>query len=230
MSITVDNSLPRRSSDGGASITSDTFNAVTNDLILACGNLDQNGLAFVVPTISNNGAALTWTNIANIGASNSGTVCAWFTILASDRSGLTVTLTRGNTNADSPSIKIYLLQGHDSADVLGAITNNTSNTNNLTTASITPETSGVGFGIGTDWDQLGLPTSSDLTESGFDTPGDISGLAGFKDLTAGVAATANMDAAGGLSAAWRYVWFEIRAAVVAVTGIPGVTIAPYRAA
>ena len=213
MAITVDNSIARVSSDGGASAAVGPFNAVSGQLILATGQLDQNSQPYVAATISNDGAALTWTNIVNNGAADSATVACWYTHLTGDRSNLTVTLTRGNTDSDSPSLKIYLLSGHDSSTILGASTASTSTTNNLTTASITPQTSGTGFGVGADYNELGLPSSSDLTNtSTFDTSGDIAGISGYKALTSGVGATCNLDAFGGSAAAWRYAWFEIRVA------------------
>ena len=217
MAITVTNSIGRASSDGGASIPVGPFNATSGQLILATSQLDQNSQPYVAATISNDGAALTWTNIVNAGGADTGSVACWYTHLAADRTNLTVTVTRGSADGDSPSLKIYLLDGHDTADILGASTTAASTTENLTSASITPETSGMGFGVGTDWTQSGLPTSSDLTNiSTFDTAGDISGISGYKSLTAGVGATANFNAAGTPSPGnWRYAWFEIRAAATA---------------
>lgn len=221
MAITVDNTIARVSSDGGASAAVGPFNATSGQLILATGQLDQNSQPYVAATISNDGAALTWTNIVNAGAADSASIACWYTHLSADRTNLTVTLTRGDVNGDSPSLKIYLLSGHDSTDILGASTTNTSTTNNLTTASITPETSGVGFGVGADYQELGLPSSSDLTNtSAFDTSGDIAGISGYKNVTAAVGATCNLDAFGGAAAGWRYAWFEIRVASGAATTAP----------
>lgn len=212
MAITVDNSIARVSSDAGASAAVGPFSAVTGQLILATSQLDQNSQPYVAATIANDGTALTWTNIVNAGAADTGSVACWYTHLAADRTDLTVTVTRGDANGDSPSLKIYLLTDHDSADILGAITSATSTTNNLTTGSITPETSGMGFGVGNDYTEAGTPTSSDLTNvSAFDTTGDIAGLSGYKALTAAVGATCNLDAAGTAGGNWRYTWFEIRA-------------------
>ena len=227
MAITVDNSLGRTSSDGGAATSVGPFNAVSGQLILATGQLDQNSQPYVAATISNDGAALTWTNIVNAGAADSASVACWYTHLSADRTNLTVTLTRGNADGDSPSLKIYLLSGHDTSTILGASTTNTSTTNNLTTASITPQTSGTGFGVGADYNELGLPSSSDLTNtSTFDTSGDISGISGYKVLTVSVGATCNLDAFGSSAAAWRYAWFEIRVAASTSTDPPFVTRAP----
>lgn len=213
MPVTVDNSIARVSNDGGASAAVGPFNAVNGQLILATAQQDQNSQPFVAMTISNDGAALTWTNIVNAGGADTGSVACWYTHLTADRTDLTVTVTRGDANGDSPSLKIYLCDGHDTADILGASTTAASTTENLTSASITPETSGMGFGVGTDWTQSGLPTSSDLTNvSTFDTAGDISGISGYKALTAAVGATANFDAVGTPAGNWRYAWFEIRTA------------------
>lgn len=218
MAITVDNSIARVSSDGGASAAVGPFNATSGQLILAVACLDHNSQPYVAATIANDGTALTWTNIVNAGAADTGAVACWYTHLTADRTNLTVTVTRGNGDSDSPSLKIYLLSSHDSADILGASTTNTSTTNNLTTASITPETAGTGFGVGTDYTQAGNPTSSDLTNTSvFNTAGDISGISGYKSLSAGVGATCNLDAAGTAAGNWRYAWFEIRAAAGGAT-------------
>lgn len=215
MAITVDNSVARVDNLGAAAVTSGTFNATNGQCVLVTTQLDQNSQPYAAATISNNGVALTWTNIQNLGAANTGTVAAWYTVLSADRTGLTVTITRGDVNADSPTIKVYVLTNQN-ATVLGAQTNNTSTTNNLTTTGITPITDGVGFGIGNDYTQAGAPTSTDLTNfSTYDMAGNISGGTGYKSLTTGVSATANFDAAGTAAGNWRYLWVEIRAAAAA---------------
>lgn len=212
MAITVDASIAAASSDGGSAATVGPFSAVTGQLILITASLDQNSQPYVACTISNDGTALSWTTVVNAGAADTGTVAAFYTHLAADRTDLSVTITRGDINSDSPCVKAWLLTDHDAADILGAATNTTSTTENLTSASITPETSGVGFGVGTDYTQSGTPTSSDLTNvTTFDISGDISAIHGYKALSAGVGATANFNANGTPTGAWRYAWFEIRA-------------------
>lgn len=219
MAITVDNSIARVSNDGGTAVTSGSFNVAAGDLIVVCANTDEagNGGTVTITISDNQGPDLAWVQEgirSDTDGAQVGVVVAWYFHSASAISGLTVTITctGGTAVPDSPSIKVYLVQGHDSADILGALTENGSTTNNLTTASITPETSGVGFAVGTDWTEAGNPTSTDLTISSFTTSGDISGCSGFKTLSAGVGATANLDAGGTAAANWNYLWFEIRAA------------------
>ena len=217
MAITVDNTVAVVKSDGGSSVPTASFSATSGQLLLAMGMLDHNSQPYVAATISNSGTALTWTQIVNAGAADTGAICAWYTHLAADFTTRTVTLTRGSADSDTPALKVYILTDHDSADILGASTSTTSTTENLTSASITPETSGVGFGHGVDWTQSGNPTSSDLTNTSvINSAGNISGIWGYKNLTAAVGATANFNAAGTPSPGnWRYAWFEIRAAATA---------------
>jgi hypothetical protein len=68
--------------------------------------------------------------------------------------------------------------------------------------------------VWTDWNQTGTPTSSDLTVSGFDTSGDISGASGYKAIaSAGASVTGNMNSGG--TPAGNWICFEIRAAAAA---------------
>lgn len=211
--------------DGGSSVTSGTFNVAAGDLICLLAHSDEASDTNVTTwTISDNQTPdLTYTNIAERGGADAGAgaVLARYHIATDAITGYNVSVAvSGSVGSDSPAVKILLFASSefDAADPIG----NTPAEGNLTTdpqttASITPETSGTGIAAWTDWNQTGVPTSSDLTATGFDTAGDISGGSGYKTLSAGVGATANMDS--GATPAGNYLWFEIRAGSGAASSI-----------
>ena len=229
MPVSVDNTIERASNDGGTSVTSGTFDVVTDDLIVVTANCDENAdVTLITFAISDNQTPdLSYTQIAQrarFDGTFEGGVSAWYHRVVSNITGLTITIAVSKAApgiTDSPSIKVYKATGYDTSTIVGAQTENGSTTNNLTTASITPQTSGAGFAVGTEWQELGVPTSSDLTFSGFDTAGDISGGSGYKTLSEGVGATANLDAFGDAAAQWNYLWFEIRTAAAGGATHPG---------
>ena len=201
--------------NGGTSVTSGAFDVTTGDLIVVAGNSDE-GFNAPTFTISDNQTPdLVYTEIARRSDTDGldGAVIAYYHVVAAPLTGLTITLAVSGTDCDSPAIKVYKAAAadFDSADVIGALAEGDWTTSGQQTASITPETSGVGVMVATDWNQNGVPTSADTTETGFDTDGDISGMSGFVALSAGVGATADMTPATGTPSG-NYIWFEIRAA------------------
>lgn len=212
MAVTVDNSITRVNNDGGTSVTSGSFNVAAGDLLVVCGHCDQaNDSTVDSLAISDNQTPdLAWVAGPTRGASESGAglVSSWYFHSTGSITGLTVTLSCGTDN-DSPSIKVYKCTGHDSADILGAVGEGNLTTDPQTTTAITAETAGAFFAAWTDWNQTGTPTSSDLTVSGFDTSGDISGASGYKATSAG-SVTGNMNSGG--TPVGNYITFEIRTA------------------
>jgi hypothetical protein len=121
----------------------------------------------------------------------------------------------GGVDGDGPandgvSIKVYPVTNPGGTQP-GAQTEDDSTTNNLTTAALVPQTSGLGFAVGTDWTVPGVAVSSDLTVDAVNNTNTIASVSGYKNLTAGLAATANLDAAGTAASEWQYLWFEVRA-------------------
>lgn len=132
--------------------------------------------------------------------------------------------------------KVYVVTGYDSAgtpvDATGVANRGASTTNNLSTDSVTPGAAGHLIACGTDWNQLGAPTSSDLqgedanpTLDTGDFAGAISCAHGFKTVSSGVATTANLNAGGTAAAAWQ--WTQI---VVREAPATGTTVTPTTAA
>lgn len=201
---------------GGSAVTSTNFDVTTSDLIVVVAACDTNGTAAVVWTLSDNQAPdLTYTQIGQRDDNDGlpGGVSAWFHKVVSPITGLNITATvSGSATPDSPAIKVFkLVSGdYDSADPLGVQTEGDLTADPQNTGSITPETSGTGIAVWEDFNETGVPTSSDLTMTGFDTAAQIAGGAGYKTLSAGVGATANINS-GGVPQG-NYLWFEIRAA------------------
>jgi hypothetical protein len=197
-------------------IDTGTFNVAAGDLIVVIAHGDESGTPVGVVTVSDNQTPdLTWNLIAqrtfgDAGA-NSGYVGAWWAYSANAITGLVVTLTNVATGTDDCAIKVILISGNvSSTDPIGAVTEGNWGGDPLTTASITPETSGIGICAATDWNASAhSTTSSDLTITSFAvSSGNLDGCSGYKTLSAGVAATANLNAAGVPSG--NYIWFEIR--------------------
>jgi hypothetical protein len=203
--------------DGGTSVTSGNVDVGAGDLLVPLAHCDTStdSTAAVFTFSDNQTPDLTFTNISQRDGSDGdgGGVVARYHIATGAISGYNMTCAVNGVGAanDSPAIKIVKFQAadFDAADVVGALTENNLTTDPQNTASITAETSGTGICAWTDWNQTGTPTSSDLTMSGFNTTGDISGGSGYKALTAAAGATANINS--GAAPSGNYLWFEIRA-------------------
>lgn len=200
-------------------ITTGTFNVAAGDVIVVIGHFDEqadtDGITSVTVT-DNNTPDLTWTLIAQRGAdlvgTNAGYVGAWWAYSSGAITGLTVTLdAAGATGTGDCAVKVMLISGNvSSTDPIGASTTGLWNADPLTTGSITPETSGVGICAASDWNAAShTTTSSDLTLTSFAlSSGNMDMCSGYKTLSAGVGATANLNAAAAVDG--NYIWFEIR--------------------
>ena len=185
-----------------------SFDIADGDLIIAVYHADQTSdLTIDSVTLTDNDGDLAFTGINLRGSTDSGAGFVGASSYNATRAdtGVVVTITAGLAN-DTPYLKIYRITGHDTADPIGAL-----NEGDLTTdpqsASLTMETAGGFFAAWTDWNQTGTPTSSDLTETGFDDAGDISGGSGYK-VTAVGAQTGDMNSGGTPTGNW--IAFEIR--------------------
>jgi hypothetical protein len=224
MATAVDSSSPVRVSGNpasGASITSASFTAPDNSLLVACvqGNPDATGTETLTVTDS---GSLTWTqqvqrtNLETT-AGGSSTI---FTAPQVTSASRTVTLTRTMTvtGARRIDMKIYVVTGADLSgtpvDTVSASNEGGSTTNNLTTTSLTPGADGHLFASDGDWGEGGtFDASSDLTQDSTTYAGEYSVCSGYKTCTSGV--TANLNAGG--SGAVQHKWTQIivRAAAAA---------------
>lgn len=185
---------------------------------------DGGGLTGVTIT-DNQTPDLTYNLIAQRGAdinnSEAGYVGAWW-FNPGDITGLTVTLDAvGAVGSGDVGVRVIEISGNVSTtDPVGASTGNTWTTDPQTTASITPETSGIGICAASDWNAAShSTTSSDLTIASFAfSSGNLDMCSGYKTLSAGVGATANLNAAATPNG--NYIWFEIRDEGGAATKAP----------
>jgi hypothetical protein len=220
MAVAIDDTIARVSVSGGSAATTDVFDTTASDLLIVSGSFDHSGgSASADPTISDNsGGAITWTSIAirdiRDASSQDGQVALWYAVPGA-RTGLTVTITRGNGFYDSPSIKVLKATGFDPADPIGAQTEGSSTSANFDTTAITPETTGAVVVAGTDWGANGSPSSGNLrfgADGDFLIVSNIAGLTGYLlgsvgEVQAGVALQANI---ANTSPQWNYIVAEIR--------------------
>lgn len=224
MSIAVDPSTPARANGGviSSSVATAVFNPPASVLIATIasnGNADGGGPTF---GITNNGVGLAWNLIAlrNDTDGINGGAAAYYAILPAARTGMTVT---GSTTYVEPSLKVYVLTGVDTADVLGGFTEGSSTaTSSFTTGAFTIARAGsLGFVACSQWEQAApAPTSSDTTydnRDGF----SMGALAGYKALGA-AAGSASFNLNGNASPSTiNWVSFEIQAAPAVAPPPPG---------
>jgi hypothetical protein len=205
----------------GAALNSATFTPPGNSELVVCMSGDTSGGTSDV-TWSISGGGLTWTLQAErskksdgLAAARDGAAVVW-TAPVTSGSSMSISVSRGSQShggTNRISCKCYIVTNHDTTTPVGSVGENTSTTNNLTASLFTAQTLGVAFVAATEWQELGLPTSSDLTKDAADYPGQISVLSGYKAIAStGAATTANLDAAGTAAADWNWVAVEIRAA------------------
>lgn len=222
MAIAIDGSSPIRFTGTPANnvdITSASFTPPAGSVLVVCVSADTNGNTDNI-TISVSGSSLTWVNRvehdpgdagANGGHASIWTPADGSTVPASSQT-VSVRRTAGNGSTGRISGKVYVVTGADTADPTGATGENHSTTNNITPNAYTSTVNNSrGFGCGTDWNQLGTPTSTD-TEDGGDYSGAISVVSLFKaadTATSGSTVTMNFDAGGTGNAEWNWVALEI---------------------
>lgn len=226
MACAVDASSPIRVTNltgiSNTNMDSASFTAPANSLLVVCiehdGSTTVNGGVLTLTLSLTTGAALTWTQqVARLwGDTTIGGASYIYTAPAVTSEARVVRVnsawTIGTGNGMDRSSKIYVVTGADLAgtpvDTTGAGNNGGSTTNNLTTTSITPGASGLLFAADCDWTAAGVfEASSDLTQSSATSAGNSSWCDGYKAVTSGVGATANLNAFG--SGAVQHKWCQI---------------------
>lgn len=210
---------------GTSNTQSGTFSPIANSLIVAVACADS-GTSSITCTFTNS-AGLTVNPIGTIQIGASGGAChaAWM-FTSGAQTNMTVTATWSGTGTTSgKGVKPTTFTGTlDTAAVTSQVAANSA-TNNLTASYTNGSDGSLGMGVGCDWNQRGLPTSTD-TEVGFDLSGAISGISVYKAATTsgtGQTVNLNLDAGGSSAAAWSYKLFEILpAAGAAATSVPPV--------
>jgi len=229
MAIAVDASSPVRwtgtPSSPVGTIVSASFTAPTDALLVACVSGDGIGTDAAVITMSDSGG-LAWTlRVARTWSETTdGGYSGIYTARTTSSTSRTVTMTASaGISAKRYSIKLYVLTGVDvggtPVDTVGANNEGGSTTNNLTTTSITPGANGLLICCDTDWNQLGVYTSSDLTIDTADYAGAISVCSGYKTCTSGAGVTGNLNAGGTGAAQHKWCQVTVRESASAATSV-----------
>lgn len=221
MAIAIDASSPARfdlvhgTPSDDPTGTSASFTPPTGSLLVVSVSSDT--AAGNSPTISYSGGGWAYTERVYRGdAEGTAGVVSLATAPVTTGASMTVTVTVNNmgvsrNTAISGSVKVWVVTGQD-ASPIGATAENSATTNNWTPAGpTTTAANSIVFGSGGDWNALGSPTSSDLTEDAF-TNAYYSGLHGYKSVASAGATTINYDAAGASVADWNMVALEIKEA------------------
>lgn len=215
----------------GTALVTSSFTAAANALLVVVVHLDGTvtNLGTVTRTVTDTGG-LTWTEriVRLHSETTDGGLAAIFT--ARTTSATSRTVSWNPTWTDNPaisrrkSVKVYSTDGADvdgtPVDTVGAGNEGGSGTNNLTTTSITPGATGLLFCGDTDFNQLGVFTSSDLTIDTADYSGEISVVSGYKACTSGVGVTGNLNAGGTSTAQHKWCQIVVREAAGAATVRP----------
>jgi hypothetical protein len=199
----------------GAALTSASFTPANNSLLVVSINADTSGTGAQAYSVS--GGGLTWTNQRQHDSSEGGAVgglAAIFTapVVTGASMAVSVTRTAGSGGSNRVSVKVYVVSGADIAGTpVGATAEGDSGTNAINVGYTSTANNSRGIGCGTEWNELGLPTSTDTGDAA-DYGGELAVISAFKAAdtpTAGTGVTINFDAAGAGGAAWNWVVIEL---------------------
>lgn len=221
MAIAIDGSSPIRftgTPNNGVNITSASFTAPANSLLVCNVSADTNGSAADITIAVSDSGGLTWTNRVERDPGDAGAEAGHSSIWTAEQpssASRTVSVQRsaGNGSTNRISVKVDVWTGTDiGGDPIGNVAEGSSTTNNITPNTYTSSVNNSrGVGCGTCWNQLGVPTSTD-TEDGADYSGAISVISLYKaadTATSGTVVTMNFDAGGTGAAAWNWVALEL---------------------
>lgn len=221
MAIAIDGASPARftgTPNNGVNITSASFTAPANSLLVCNVSADTNGSAADITIAVSDSGGLTWTNQVERDPGDAGAEAGHasiWTAIQTTSASRTVSVQRsaGNGSTNRISVKVDVWTGADvGGDPIGATGEGSSTTNNNTPNAYTSTVNNSrGVGCGTCWNQLGVPTSTD-TEDGADYSGAISVISLYKaadTASSGSTVTMNFDAGGSGTAAWNWVAMEI---------------------
>jgi hypothetical protein len=208
--------------NAGVTVSSTSATVSTNDLLVLCSNCDTlnntDSDATLTQTITNSAGTATvssWTQrIKQDGHAATPGHAGIYTATVTTGGTLTISVSRVSTLGDSSglrvSYKVYRVTGYN-ASPIGVTGSGTSATNNMTPTAYTGGTASGSyvFACATDWNQLGSPTSSDLTVDAADYATQVSVVSGYK-ASGGTAPTVNIDAGGTATAAWNWAALEIK--------------------
>lgn len=228
MAIAVDASTPNRASATAAlTIATSSFTAPSGAVLVACVSSNSTPAGNPTLTVSDSGV-LAWTaritRLQSQGGGSTGGTCAIWTAVTSSAVARTVTATASGTGtANGISVKCYVVTGADTTTPTGTTASGASQVNSTTTtAYVSTVNNSRGFVAATEWNELGVPTSTD-TGDGADVTGQIAVLSAFKaadTATSGTSVSFNLDAAGAGTPDWTYAALEILPGAGAPAAVP----------
>jgi hypothetical protein len=184
---------------GGAAATSASFSANSGEILVIGVGRDGGG-APVSPTTS---PSLTVTSRAQDTA-HAGTQI--YTAPVTSTTSYTITLP---ASAEKHAGFVWVVAGQH-ASPIGVASNGNSTTNNINPAYTASAAGSVIFVASSEWQELGTPTSSNLTNTVHGNhAGWTENFVGRKLNVSAGATTFNLDAAGSGTANWSYVYLEI---------------------
>jgi hypothetical protein len=224
LAVAVDGTTPARFTgalitNGGAGAASASFTPPLDALLVVCIQVDTDNAAsnqvMAVAASAGVSGGFTARVERNDDETTAGGYSAIFTGRVTTSTAMTVTVSRSSGNSGSGrrvSAVCYVMTGVDVAgtpvDSVAASNEGGSNTNNLTTTSVTPGATGMLVVSDCEWNALGaFEASSDLTQNADHYASAISVCSGYKTCTSGVGVTANLNASG--SAGAQHKWCQI---------------------
>lgn len=207
---------------GTSNTQSGTFSPQANSLIIAVAMADS-AAASITCTFSNS-AGLSMADIGTIQIGSSGGAChACWMYTVSAQTNMTVTATwAGSGTTSGKGVKPITWLNTASAAAVTSQGAGVSGTNSISPSYNNTVNGSRGAGVAIDWNQLGVPASTD-DETTLNLAGSISGLYAHKAAdTSGVGTSVpiNFDAAGTGTPAWAYKLFEILPAAGAASPNP----------
>jgi hypothetical protein len=236
MAIRVDSSSPIRFNALGTppfSQASASFTAPANSLIVLCAHLNDSDGSAITAAVSDSGG-LTWTlQVARLSTeTTAGAEASIWTAPQVTSAARTVTLQWSGTATSPPrriSGKVYVITGVDLAgtpvDTVGVDNEGGSLTNDITTSAVTPGANGLLIVADSEWQAAGVfDASTDLAQESATWGGEFSVASGYKLVTSGVTATANLNAGGTSAVQHKWVQIVVRAAAEGAEVYPDASI------
>lgn len=225
MPPTVHSSSPPLVFSETQSVSSASFDPPKSVLVACVGNnqygqgTNYQGSSWVM---SNNGAALTWQQAVKRNNQDAGSARAGSAIyvaeLSAARTGMTVSVAVSTTSgtAEYPFLKVYVVEGADVADIIGAVNGGWSPSNAATISpSVTVEAAdSLIFYTVVDHSASGAPTENDanLTSHAGTQASAISFLTGYEPGPASGSAETTVTSGAGTPVNWIWCAAEVRAA------------------
>lgn len=220
--IAIDASSPVRKTGTPAintDSTSASFTPPNNSILVTCVSADTTDNTTTTISVTATTGTSPVERVVQNGASGVGTggYAAIWTSVVTTGASMTVSarFTANRPNSGRLSFKVYVVTAGDTTTPNGASQSGTSTVNNLTSTAYTSTVNNSrGFGVGTEWNALGSPTSTDTGDAEHDA-GQISLISVYKASNTtpnSSSVSMNFDASGTAAAIWHWATLEIRPA------------------